>query len=259
MGCADIAESDCSEIGPKCWSARYFSYDESGSLCGVVDKIQMRRIPVALFLDKQRTDSELRSVTRSLASYYGGIGLAFEAVSGPRSVELGTLISASSEAVTDLENDDETAEERTVALRRLFLLNLREFLIDEAEPDAWNLVVLPAIVDPLGTQLFGLSGELNGFAISEHLLAASNKTGASTMDLALPNTVPSAMFLSAEIVKDSVYREAVTAHEFGHTCGLLHVSDSGNLMNGEIPDDIGCAPVLSSVQISAIDAATARD
>jgi hypothetical protein len=222
--------------------------------CNTTDQRLATRREMHLFTH----DIDVPSYTRSLQRYYRRHGLEFFTNQPVQSVDLNyvldansaTLMAALTKDFPGVDLNDETLATKDPALYDRLIKAVMNFLFHPAIEFAakygkigtgiTNLILLPKLLSPGSDDLFPVGGEVAGLAISPALIASfvdmNSAEGASWKQIDLPPDFTPMMFLDGQVlgsiassVPDLV--DLVTAHEFGHTMGLVHrQSDSHNLM-----------------------------
>jgi hypothetical protein len=125
-----------------------------------------------------------------------------------------------------------------------------------------NLVVVPEIIRPGNSNIFGGGAQVAGLAVSPALiavLAAQNTSdGTAWTLLDLPKEFSPMMFLDGKTLglllsaaPDLV--DLVAAHEFGHTGGLVHRQEEHNLMLPAVdPTVSACTDSLDEDQLQTM-------
>jgi hypothetical protein len=125
-----------------------------------------------------------------------------------------------------------------------------------------NFVVVPDLERPGGQKIGSPGTSLAGLAISPPLLAEFAATmpdeGKIWQGVTLPDGFTPMMFLGYKVIHaqtavDSVLRELVVAHEFGHTGGLVHSTVELNLMfPSELHGRDTCNNSLDATQLATM-------
>jgi hypothetical protein len=131
-----------------------------------------------------------------------------------------------------------------------------------AGPQITNLVLLPQILRPDGSDISAGGGEVAGLAISPALLRRFDSMdipeGAAWKQLDLPADFSPMMFLDGKVLGQilsaaPVLADLVAAHEFGHTGGLVHRTEPHNLMLPAVaPGQNTCLDSLDDDQIETL-------
>jgi hypothetical protein len=157
---------------------------------------------------------------------------------------------------TDRELSPDERHRANLAIGDVIFKDLREFVLQEAQAGAVNLVVLQHLVSPtLGQYLFGSDSPLIfGFGISPELLARADDgdpehdvwemTGLSA------DFAPVLLIGEADLAAYEGTTDNVVAHELGHCLGLPHSADAGNLMTPGQSSE--CDEPLSAEQVLLI-------
>jgi hypothetical protein len=125
-----------------------------------------------------------------------------------------------------------------------------------------NLVLLPQLERPGGEPLLEPGESLAGLAVSPQLLAEFARTmpaeGEIWKGVDLPAGFTSMMFLGNDVIEalgvaNRELEDLVVAHEFGHTCALVHTTVARNLMFPGVQVGVNdCRDRLDAAQIGTI-------
>ena len=221
--------------------------------CNVVDQRLAGAREVHLFV---HGDADLLPVTHGLASYYHRHSLTFNTPAQPeqtpQSYALDTdqngLMQAVVAAFPNVNFDDEAAlmadpvlwpQLQTFIGSYIFRPMIDFATAHAAGQDVTNFVLLPSIERPGGESISAPGSTTVGLSVSPALLAAFAREMAADGEVwqfvDLPSGFTPIEVLGADALDtiaqtDPEIRDLTTAHEFGHSAGLVHSEVDRNLM-----------------------------
>lgn len=267
---------DCATAAAACETRFFFdgapeqNADAVPDCLGATNLALNLRIDVRLVRASSLDRDAVAGTTRALARYYARYGIAFRLTEPSHERDLAPLLVGSraelDQALLDaglptdsaLEPADQVRADAIVA--DVMLAPLREFLGTHAVPrePLISMVVLERLVEPSVHADGLLRGELNGLGLSPELFEALRETNEDTElfdALHLPAAFTPTLLVDFESLDGAEQAENVLAHEVGHTLGLVHTDEPGNLMNAEV--EATCRAWLSPTQGATIAAVLA--
>jgi len=221
--------------------------------CNVVDQRLTGQREVHLFTNG---DVDLLPITQGLASYYHRHSLTFVTPEQPEETPMSYAVDTDPKGLTqgllkafpgvDFSNDEALMADPVLWARiqgfyaNYYFRPLIEFATTHAVgPDVTNLLLIPDIERPDGTSLAAPGTAIAGLSVSPALLAEFARMMAPDNEawkyVNLPTGFTPMVLLGSKVL-ESVNREApvlkdlTTAHEFGHSAGLVHSDVERNLM-----------------------------
>jgi hypothetical protein len=261
--------------------AHYFAakpYDDN--LCNIADgKLPFRR-EVRLYT---YGNADVPPYTRALQKYYRRYGLTFYGTQPVTTIPERYIINGDSFALNEKlqqefpgvnTDDQESLRQRDPALYERVVRFTMNFLFGPVIEFArmhgnlglgvTNFAVVPEVLRPGGSGLLGTGDEVAGLSVSPALIAAlvasKDPAAAGWKTLDLPPDFTPMMFLNGstlgllESAKPDLV-DLVAAHEFGHTCGLIHREEEHNLMLPAVdPTTSACTDSLDPDQLDTMRA-----
>jgi hypothetical protein len=224
---------------------------------------------VGLYHADTISDAEVAELTRALQHAVAQVGIRFSArdASKPSGLRYGLTGSersidaalAREGIMPNVALDSAEAGRAHRAVADVMFAELRAFVErtgrDAEQPDL-NLIVLEQLIEPqLAEILLGSAGSsIPGFGLSPRMLARvpPDDPGFELQSLAgLPSDfTPLALLGARDLAEYADAAENITAHELGHTLGLIHSPDPDNLMY--TAPKIRCRPYLDERQLALI-------
>lgn len=212
---------------------------------------------LALFRGDGIDEDEVAYETRLAQSYYRGYGLTFTTDTDATPYDIEYALAGTKE---ELENAARipagaSKEAEGAATRRVadvMLAPMRDFIRGHRSVGVVQVVVLESIASP-GVEEINGAGIFAGIGVSPALLDTLESGGTASISelLALGSDFTPTLFLGhADIVEHTV-GPAVVAHELGHSLGLPHTTERGNLMTQGQADQ-KCLPFVDASQLDRI-------
>ena len=243
--------------------------------CNVVDQRLAGTREVHLYV---HGDADLLPLTQGLASYYHRHSLTFATPAQPEQTAMGYALDtdqngfmqATIAAFPDVDFDDEEALMADPLWPQIqaFLVNyVFRPMIDFATAHAagqnvTNLVLIPDIERPGGEEILGPGLSFAGLSVSAALLAAFAREmtadGQVWQNVDLPSGFTPIVVLGGKVLEQvgrtaPVIEDLVTAHEFGHSAGLVHSAEERNLMYPtSTPGKNDCTDSLTDEQLDVM-------
>jgi hypothetical protein len=226
---------------------------------------------------------QLLPITQGLASYYHRHSLSFVTEAQPAKTTMPYAIHNDETAlVRELQveypgvdlSDEQALMAADPVLYNEIVTYAANFLLKpmidfaEAHSDAGagatNLILLPKLESNANNSVTSPGASLAGLAISPALLSEFDRTGnedaAIWRGVRLPANFTPMMTLGNGVLAyarsaDPVLDDIVTAHEFGHTGGLIHSEVSRNLMHQSVTPGVNdCTDGLDDAQLAIMAA-----
>ncbi len=226
-------------------------------------------IPVHLWRSRAVSDDALRDRVTGIRRYYGhlDVNLTTDRTRGLVAMKYGINndIRAASAAMqaTGVDLDQEPLSDSDAllvadAIGRTLFKGVRKFIKDYSVTGdtAVRIVVLDQIAHPGAERGMGLI--FGGIGISEALLQrVGDDQAIRTLETMLGLTdaeFSPTLFIgdrSLRLLVNADTADWVSAHEMGHALGLIHVTDTNNLMH-PTAKWLGCMPVLAAAQADSL-------
>lgn len=216
-----------------------------------------RIVSVKLFVGKNQNDATLQQYTRALALYYARFGISFATNAPVETVDFDSIADANQAtidaAMAEANVDPNDAEAVALVVRRSVYAKLIGFARREAlrGGDEIRIVLLDQVESDAYLAYYERPGSVAGLGLSRALDVRTG--GQLTKAFALDFDYPPLLFIGAETLKLYSRAAAVaTAHEMGHSFGLVHEADTRNLMYPLVQNGLDCTPSLSLAQIDTM-------
>lgn len=193
---------------------------------------------------------------RHLARYYAAYDLTFFTNAPAIEIGFSNALEGSDAEFNQAARGGGTQEDVNRRVADVMFKSVREFVRAQASPvkERVDVVVLEQIASPDVAKQFK-GGVIAGLGISPKLFANIAKDDPSKdlfELLALPREFTPVLFVGhADIVKLAKNAEVVVAHELGHSLGLQHTTESGNLMT-QGQGSKACVPALVDAQVEEL-------
>lgn len=193
---------------------------------------------------------------RYLSRYYASYGLTFFTNAPAIDIGFSNALEGTNAEFNQAARSGKSQEEVNRLVADIMFKSVRDFVRSQAEPvkDRVDVVVLDQIASPDVAKQFK-GGVIAGLGLSPKLFANIAKDDPSKdlfELLALPREFTPVLFVGhADIVKLAKNAEVVVAHELGHSLGLQHTTESGNLMT-QGQGSKACVPALVDAQVEEL-------
>jgi hypothetical protein len=273
LACKDAADSaetsappPCESSSPEekeqCLSDHYFrgyepaTRDSCAGFSGAKEKIRGRR-EIAFFTSGSITDQDVVTEGQFLQRYYEAYDLTFFTTAPPTPSPISYGLNGSNaemDAAIQNAGTDEDAQKRAVG--DVMFGPLRDFIMSQSQPPSKrvNVVIVERVASPDVAKLFE-GGVIGGLGLSPDLFKdiAANDPQKNLFDLiGLPaEFTPTLVIGHRDIVSLAKNPDMIVAHELGHSLGLQHQTEQGNLMTqGQSRFD--CTPGLTTAQVEQL-------